>query len=108
MFGMATRKAIADELVEQRLRHEAPPTQGNNPRSLELSLLAAKFQSLEEKTFIFVMPVKNDDGTKPHRYIAGNYVLQVIRQNAAANANRSWDIATAPALRQRTRSIKNR
>src|ERR1700674_4131296 len=108
MFGVPPRKTIAEELVEQRLRDKAPPTQGHDSCSLEPSLLVAQFQSLEEKTFIFVVPVENYDGAKSHRNIAGDDVFQILRQNTAANANRSRKIGTTPALRQRARPVKNR
>src|ERR1700676_2091592 len=100
MFGMPPRKSIAEKFVEQRLRHKAPPTQGNNPHAVQPSLLPAQFQSFKQKTFIFIMSVENDNGTKSHGNISGNNVLQIIRQYAAANANCSRNFCPASALRQ--------
>src|ERR1700692_1604613 len=108
MFGVPPRKSIAEKFVEQRLRHKAPPTQRNNPRAVQPALLAAQFQSFKQKTFIFIMPVENNNRTKSHGNVSGNNVLQIIRQYAPTNANCPRNLWPPSALRQRTRPIKNR
>ena len=53
------------------------------------------------------MSIENDDGSKSHGNVARDHIFQVIRQNVSAHSNRSRNIGTASALRQRTRSIVN-
>lgn len=108
MFCMPALKAIAEQSVQRRLRDKAPPAHGNESCAVELSRLAAEFQSLEDEPFVFVMAVENDDRLKTRCDVPGDYVFQIIRKRASANADRARNVGTAPALRKRSRAVRDR
>src|ERR1700737_4134204 len=107
MFSVPSRELVAKELLQRGIRNKAPPTNGDNLCAFQLSFLPAKFESLKDETFVFIMAVQNDDRAKSRRNVAGNDVLQVIGKNAAANIDGAGETGTASALRQRTSAIRN-
>src|SRR6202011_377013 len=107
MFSVPYRESVTKELFQRGIRNKAPPSNGDNLCAFQLSFLPAKFESLKDETFVFIMAVQNDDRAKSRRNVAGNDVLQVIGQNAAANIDGAGETGTSSALRQRTSAIRN-
>ena len=105
VFRVPSGEAFPEKFVEQRLRHEAPPTHRHNPGAFEASFLPAQLQRLKQKRFILIVPIQDNDRAKSHRCVTGNYILQIFGQHAAANANRSTNLRAASALRKRARAI---
>src|SRR5229473_8177158 len=108
MFGVPTWETVAKELLQHGIRNKIPPTHGDNLCAFQFSFLPAKFDSLEDETFVLIMAVQNDDRAKSRRNIAGNDVLQVIRQNAPADIDGAGKTGTTPTVWQRPGAVGDR
>src|SRR5882762_2999798 len=108
MFSMPARKTITEKPLQYDIRNKIPPACGDNFGAFQLSFLPAKFESLANETFVLIVAVQNDNRTKSRRNIAGDDVLQIFRQNAAANIYRAGKAGATPALWQRTSTVRDR
>src|ERR1700726_1545418 len=107
MFSVPSGELVTKELLQCGIRNKAPPTNGDNLCAFQLSFLPAKFESLEDETFVLVVAVQNDDRAKSRRNVAGDDVLQVLGQHAAANIDSAGKTVATAALWQRTSAVRN-
>src|SRR6267154_3641310 len=100
MFSVPAGETVTKKFLQHGVRNETPPTHGNNLCAFQLSFLPAKLESLEDETFVLVVAVQNDDRAKSRRNVAGNNVLQILGEYAAANIYCAGETGTSSALWQ--------
>src|SRR5882762_8208234 len=100
MFSMPAGEPITKKLLQHGIRNKTPPSCGDNLCAFQLSFLAAKFEGLEDESFVLIVAVQNNNRPKSRRNIAGDDVLQVIRQDVAADIYRAEKAGATTALWQ--------